>query len=411
VNARADRFPLFDALRALAALSVLAFHAAFLSRVYTSDSFVRPYMSHLDVGVTVFFLISGFLLYRPFVRSRALGERLPFVGAYAWRRFLRIVPAYWVALTLVALWLGLSYVFTARSAPVYYGFGQIYFADRAPGGIGQAWTLCVEITFYAFLPLWALAMRALGRDRDPRRVLRLELAALGLLWLASLGYKIWALTKTAPSDLGSAPYLQPLPNFLDQFAIGMALAVLSVRLELDERVPRAVELLRRRDWIPWLGAVVAFWAVSTRIGFTGELLQTVSRRMFLGRHELYTLVALGLVLPAIVAVPGRGLAGRVLATRVLAFLGLVSYGVYLYHFAVLKQVDEWLGDPMGGPLGVRLVVYGALGALGATLVASLSYYAVERPALRLKRLVRAPVAAERGEATAEPAPAVPPAGR
>jgi peptidoglycan/LPS O-acetylase OafA/YrhL len=250
-------------------------------------------------------------------------------------------------------------------------------------------------------------MRRLGGAGQPRRVVRQELIALGLLWLGSLAYKVWALKQISPSDLGSAPYLQPLPNFLDQFAFGMALAVLSVHLELRERVPRAVELVRRHDWIPWAAAGVAFWAVSTRVGFTGELLQHVSRRMFLGRHELYSLVALGLVLPALFAVPGRGLAGRILSWRAVAYLGLVSYGVYLYHFAVLKQLDEWLGDPMGGPLGVRLLTYAALGALGATLVASVSYYVVERPALRLKRLVRSPVPVERGEATAEPAPAVP----
>jgi peptidoglycan/LPS O-acetylase OafA/YrhL len=403
VNARADRFPLFDSLRAVAALSVLAFHASFISRVFTSGSFVEPYASHLDVGVTVFFLISGFLLYRPFVRARVRGDRSPHVPAYAWRRFLRIAPAYWVALTAIAVWFGLSYVFTSSGVPIYYGFAQVYFADKAPGGIPQAWTLCVEVTFYAFLPLWALAMRRLGG----RRVVRRELVALALLWAASLAYKAWALTKTGPTDLASSRYLQTLPNFLDQFAIGMGLAVLSVHWEREDRLPRAIQYLRRHDWLPWLLSIVAFWVVSTRIGFTGYLLQHYSRRMFVGRHELYTLVALGLVLPAALAEPGRGVAGRLLASRALAFLGLISYGLYLYHLAVIKQLDLWLGSPLDVPLGIRIAVYAALGVLGAGLLAGLSYYLVERPALRLRRLVSVPTPAERGEATAEPAPALP----
>jgi peptidoglycan/LPS O-acetylase OafA/YrhL len=394
MNARAGRWPLFDSLRAIAALSVLAFHAAFVSRVFGSDSFVRPYMSHLDVGVTVFFLISGFLLYRPFVRARLYEQDAPHVGAYAWRRFLRIVPAYWVALTVIALWFGFSEVFPFGGEPLYYVFGQIYSGPKAPWGIPQAWTLCVEVTFYAFLPIWAFAMR--------RFSVRWELVALGLMWLASLLYKVWALRHRAPGDLGGAPYLQTLPNFLDQFSIGMALAVLTAHWEQRGRVPRAVEVLRRHDWLPWLAAAVAFWVVSTRIGFTGKLLQHYSRRMFLGRHELYTVVAVGVALPAIFAVPGRGFAGRVLAHRVLAYLGLISFGMYLYHLAVIQQVDRWLGKPMDAALGVRLLTYGVLGLLGAALVASLSYYLVERPALRLKRLVSPPVAAERGEATAEP---------
>jgi peptidoglycan/LPS O-acetylase OafA/YrhL len=389
VNARANRFPLFDAMRAIAALSVLAFHAAFVARVPITDTFVRPYSAHLDVGVTVFFMISGFLLYRPFARG---AHNVP---GYAWRRFLRIVPAYWVALTVVAVWFGFHATFPTGGEPLYYAFGQIYSGPRAPWGIPQAWTLCVEITFYAFLPLWALLMRRARR----------ELLWLAVLWLASLAYKAWALSQTSPTELGSAPYLQPLPNYLDQFAIGMALAVLTVRWEREDRVPRAVDWIRRHDWVPWLAAAVAFWVVSTRIGFTGWLTQHYSRRMFLGRHELYTLVAAGLILPAIFAEPGRGVAGRVLASRVLSYIGLISFGMYLYHLAVIRQVDNWLGSPMDAPLGIRIATYAALGLAGAVLIASASYYVVERPALRLRRLFGPPEPAERDEATEEPAPA------
>ena len=400
MNARADRFPLFDSLRAIAALSVLGFHVAFFHLV-VSDTPIRAYTAHLDVGVTVFFLISGFLLYRPFVRARLRNEETPHAGAYAWRRFLRITPAYWVALTIVTLWLSIDGVFTLRGIPTYYGFAQIYDFKTSLGGIGQAWTLCVEITFYAFLPLWALVMRRVGGG------VRSELVALALLWVLSLVYKVWALTKVGPNDLTSGPYLQPLPNFLDQFAMGMALAVISVHLELTERVPRAVALLRRHDWIPWLFAAFFFWLVSTQIGFTGRPFEGASRREFLGRHELYSLVALGLVVSAVFAVPGRGLAGRILGNRVLAYLGLISYGIYLYHFAVVHQLNEWIGRSLGGPAVFQFVANGALAVLGAALIASVSYYVVERPALRLKRLVSPPVPAERGEATSEPAPQLP----
>ena len=393
MNVRAGRFPLFDSLRAIAALSVLCFHAAFFEFVRSPNA-LRPYTVHLDVGVSVFFLVSGFLLYRPFVRAKLFRVESPHVPAYAWRRLLRIAPAYWVALTVVALWLGLDEVFTRKEVVTYYGFLQIYHSNTSLGGIGQAWTLCVEVTFYAFLPLWAFLMRKAGGG------VRRELVALGLLWLASLAYKIWALDQISPNSLFSGPYLQPLPNFLDQFAVGMALAVLSVQLEQRDRLPRAVELLRRHDWIPWVFAAIAFWAVSTQIGFTGRPFESSTRGMFLGRHELYTLVALGLIVPAIVADPGRGVAGRVLATRVLTYLGLISYGIYLYHFAVVKQLDDWIAFP--GPAAVRFVLHALLALLGAALLASISYYVVERPALRLRRLVSPPVPVERGEATAEP---------
>jgi len=85
---------------------------------------------------------------------------------------------------------------------------------------------------------------------------------------------------------------------------------------------------------------------------------------------------------------------------VLSYLGLISFGIYLYHFAVVKQLDDWVTFP--GPAELRFVEHAVVAMIGATAIASLSYYVVERPALRLKRLVRRRFRVERGEATAEP---------
>lgn len=405
MNVRTDRFPLFDGLRAVAALSIVAFHAAFFVQV---DGPLRQYTAHLDVGVTIFFLVSGFLLYRPFVRSRMRDEPLPSTGAYAWRRFLRIAPAYWVALTIVTIWLSLPDVFSSK-APIFYGFAQIYDAGTGLGGIAQAWTLCVEVTFYAFLPIWALALRRLpGRGR-PNVVALQEVAGLALLFALSVAYKVWALRQTTPIALDSGVYLQPLPNFLDQFALGMGLAVLTVWSQArgERGEPRLLELMRRWPSAPFLLAVVAFWAVSTQIGLTGVLLPPeYPSRTFLGRHELYSLIALGVVAPAIFATPGRGLAGRLLGNRVVRWLGLVSFSIYLYHLAVVRKLHGWID--IGGPEELQLVFFFVLGAVCSAAVAAVSYYLVERPALSLKRLVRdRALDSPRGEALAEPAPVAP----
>ena len=409
---RADRFPLFDGLRAIAALSVVAFHAAFFARAGEGESLLMRFASHLDVGVTIFFLISGFLLYRPFVRARMEEESMPRVGAYAWRRLLRIAPAYWVALTVIAIWLGRDYVFTAWGVPTFYGFLQIYDFKNALRGIDQAWTLCIEVTFYAFLPIWALLMRALPGRGDPRRILVWEIGALVVLAALSFAWKIWALRQVSPNALDASDYLMPLPNFLDQFALGMGLAVLSVWSETRARLPAPAEFLRRRPWIPWIGALAAYVAVCTAIGFTGASIDLATNRMFLGEHLLFAAVAFFVVAPAVFAEPGSGLVARVLGNRVMLYVGLVSYAVYLYHLAVIKQLDDWFGDSFADmSLLPRTAIYFVLGAAGATLLASLSYYVVERPALRLKRFVSPGSEAARGEAIMEPAPASPPSPR
>jgi peptidoglycan/LPS O-acetylase OafA/YrhL len=242
--ARAPRFPLLDSIRAIAALTVVGYHAAYLSHIDATGSASAPFLSRLDVGVTIFFLLSGFLLYRPFVRARLRGEPSPGAGAYGWRRALRILPAYWVALTVLALILHQRDTFIATHALAYYGLAQTY-TDVALGGIAQAWTLNVEVCFYALLPLWALLLR---RIRVPATV-RAELVALAVLALVGIAWNVaWTVTAADPHRANVARPLIFLPAFFDHFALGMALAVVSVGGEGSGRPPRGLGWLARRAW-------------------------------------------------------------------------------------------------------------------------------------------------------------------
>ena len=136
------RFPLFDGLRAVAVMSVLVGHAAGVT-AFNAENRLGVLTARLDVGVTIFFLLSGFLLYRPFVSARERGTPPVRPRVFYRRRLLRIVPAYWVALTVLSIWPGLPGFgdHTWR----FYTFTQIYWLDSATQGIGPAWSLCIEI--------------------------------------------------------------------------------------------------------------------------------------------------------------------------------------------------------------------------------------------------------------------------
>src|SRR4051794_1529688 len=354
----APRFPHVHSLRAIAAISVLLYHALFKAYLaHRPHSALAPFASHLDVGVSVFFLISAFLLYRPMVAARLHGEPMPDAEAYGRRRLARIVPGYWVALLVTGLagasYLGYSGIFSGKGTLAYFGFLQIYNPDTSGGGINVAWTLCVELTFYAFLPLWAAALRRVS----PRGAVRSELTALALLFAASLGWQALAVHASDPNDFGLAAtrWIEPLPNFLDQFAVGMALAVASVAWK-----PRA------RTGAAWLVAAVAF-TLASRLPIDHTPLS------YLARHQLYTLVALGLMWPAAFGVRS----GR---RRVLAFLGTVSYGVYLYHVPVFVMLGKSYGLPADVP---ELMTWLAAGVAITVALAWLSWRLVERPAMRL----------------------------
>jgi peptidoglycan/LPS O-acetylase OafA/YrhL len=417
VNARAERFPLVDSLRALAALSILLLHAAILGGVMDDGAALQPYIARLDIGVPIFFVISGFLLYRPFVAARLSGRAGPAVLPYAWRRFLRIVPAYWVALTVIALVLSLDDVFTARGLGAYYGFMQLYSTDTAGGGITQAWTLCVELSFYAALPLLAWVVRSVAR-RGRERSVAPELWVIGGLSVASIAFNV----VVAYGGLGDAityapvPLLSALPASFFFFGLGMLLAVLSAwRSESGSagRLSRIVGLVERRPALAWLVALVAFVVVA-RVCARGGAFNELSPSHWMARQVLYAVVAVAFVVPALFGDPGRGVVRRLLANRVLLYLGLISYGIYLWHLGVMLKLADW---GFGDSVLIHPYVHWALAGFVVTVaIASLSYFLVERPALSLKRLVGrggdgVEAAAASGEAIAEPAPAAPPVVR
>ncbi len=134
----------FDGLRALAAVLVIAYHAGSLSHASLSGR-LAPVVAELKGGVVVFFVVSGFLLYLPFARAIRDGRGLPRWQEFAGRRAVRILPAYWVALALLA-GVGLVHGVLTQSWWRYFGLAQIYAPSSLHHGLDVAWSLCTEIT-------------------------------------------------------------------------------------------------------------------------------------------------------------------------------------------------------------------------------------------------------------------------
>lgn len=180
------RFPTFEGLRALAALGVLVFHAAGFTGVTVGPDAgggASEWLNHLSVGVSVFFVLSGFLLFRPLVEAHLRGVPGPPVVPYLVRRAARIYPAYWLALAVSVAVLDLN-IGDAWARFRFFALLQIYWGDTVFGGLPQAWTLCTEVSFYLFLPLWAALLARVRGSVEHR--MQVHLIGLGALYVVGL---------------------------------------------------------------------------------------------------------------------------------------------------------------------------------------------------------------------------------
>jgi len=365
----------FDGLRAIAALAVLVTH------VWLASSYRGPgstWLTQLDVGVPVFFVISGFLLYRPFVAAR-LADRDQQSTAVFWkRRVLRIFPAYWIALIIISAFFyeGPLPIENAKDFITHALLLQVYTSDRVIGGpIQQSWTLAVEVAFYAFLPFYALAIRRIRPKRWS--VLTVELVGIAALYVFSCAYRLILLGL----DLSVPRYSQWrifLPGFLDTLALGMLLAVLSAWFT---REGRRVTVPRWSAGAAWGVAFVCYALLAEGIGLPLIPTEPRSDVQFMVEQFLRGVFAFALVLPAVFAAARPGVIHRFLSARVMVALGLVSYGIYLWHEGMIDAYLQWRDLVIFQPNMLNLLVFVLVTTI---LIATVSYHAIEKPAMRLK---------------------------
>jgi acetyltransferase len=364
-----QRWVSVDALRALAALMVLVSHAPLLGP--DDPVGLAKAAPRLGVGVWIFFAASGYLIAGPFLRALIDGRQAPSARRYALRRAVRILPAYWVGLAAILLLATGPSLAHWWQLPVHALLAQ----GLVPGELKNiylvAWSLGVEAIFYVLVPLgaWGVWRLVRGRAVSPDRLM---VGVLGL-WLVAVAFDV-ALAAAFPFHPGQqvpgAVQVLDLAGSLANFCPGMLVfLVVAAREGQGSRWSRPYEAAASRP-LPTLAVAGLLFLVATQLPFQTSHLATAAQGPLLG-------IASGLVLATFV----HGQWTRSLA-RVLAPVGLVSYGVYLWHWVIVSAllhhgVHVLTGS---GPLAtaVRVAVL-----VGLTLpIATLSWLVIERPLLR-----------------------------
>ena len=352
-----------DGLRAIAVLGVMYYHTRL------------PWFQFGWIGVDLFFVLSGFLITTLLVKDRKAKGKINLPKFWG-RRFLRLMPAYWlfvgVCTILILRGVGAIDLSTGWSARRYLLSLWLYFTNYAPGNVwayqdisGPLWSLAVEEQFYFVWPfVCALTFRFTRRG-----------------WVVG-----WLLVAATALCRYFSPNDFVLHTMLYTRGIGI-IAGAAVALSLAEGLPA------------WVARGVRSAAV--RVGLMAGSAVFVVVATWLTRHfewedddlphKIFVPIAAALF-PCVVVVLWYGPAdwiARGLSWMPIAYVGRISYGIYLYH-ALFKWLvwDQYPGATadmsQAVKVGLRLAAY-----FGGTIgLATVSYYGVEKPFLRLKERLR-----------------------
>lgn len=316
-----------DALRMFAAGLVFVSHIALYSGVDLGP--FSPYAAHGRVGVIMFFVLSGYLLIRPFLYSPVS------LRSYVLRRLARILPAYYLALFGSSLLLFNTQVL--QHPLEYLTLTQNYDPAVTGSFVSVSWTLTIEVAFYAVVPLIALGLSALS----PLRAVEATVIGMVASFLGALAILAFYRGPTLVYLL--------LPFFMWVFGLGILLALVE------------------RDWIArlqplerhglWLGAAILVAALY--IGAFASI-------------DVPTAVA------SVCLVAGLRLRSVPSWTSLLG--DRCSYAFYLWHEQIVRAVT---GFTTGWPVAL-------IAGPAAIAIAFISYQAVERPAQRWAARVSRP---------------------
>ena len=378
-NPAKRHFTALDGIRAFAALSVVvhhcsgAIHFGHTDTTSQGNTWARMFDNLGNFGVAVFFVLSGFLLFREFVGQLLFDRPHKRLPLYFARRFLRIYPAYWLAL--------LGFLIVAGVKNVKGGsFGNLLLIERYLNGndlsvgLGVAWTLAVEVAFYIFLPFFSGALWLVCRQMGSLRA-RLAVVLASLVAISMVSY--WWLGVASPSGFGALQFRQMLPGFFLWFALGMSMAVAVEWRASGRSLPAPIVGFTNRTWACWLCAASCY----VLIALTGsvDLYESASSGQFLVKLTFQGLAAFFVVLPEALGA-GRGSGISILENKRMVWLGVVSYGIYLWHQVMLRWVRGWY-HPASSLMG--LVTLLAMVLPPTILIAWLSHRYLEMPALSL----------------------------
>lgn len=423
------RIPGLDGLRAIACLAVFAVHLQQLTglRGKLGPIDFQRLLENGNTGVCLFFMLSGFLLSLPFwikephddITHQHRGSR--WLLGFALRRIGRIIPAYYLCLTAL-IFMGRAQ--STNDIVMHYAFIH-NFSDATIYSINDPfWTIAVQAQFYLVFAMLMLVLAPLSRQRG--------IVAIGLIvGIIAAYFAHHALFNAASSGRGLQMFknassvvrvstLAHLPHFMlgmlaavvyasfnSSPAQGQAAGGLSEQKETQRRLTTRPSLstdIPSRQGSRSSTASTAFASNNTSLGFDFivfllivatfcilalpwldnalRLPSGAKEDAMIGRYNfpyIPLLIAMLLIL-----VPRTRFISKLLEFAPLRGIGVISYGIYVFHLPCLEMCKRLLTGGRGGAVP-NWIALAAIGFAVTLIVAGLSYFLIEQPILRWVR--------------------------
>ncbi|MFT5709791.1 MAG: peptidoglycan/LPS O-acetylase OafA/YrhL [Halioglobus sp.] len=357
-----------ECLRGLAILMVFAFHAygVSLGADMRQHSIMASFMVSGNSGVTLFFVLSGFLLSLPWLNFLLGNTASPpnnfnFYSA----RFLRIIPLYYLAVLVSVLATGK--VVEGANAAIFSFIGF----DIFPYSVVW-WTLATEVQFYLLLPVLFMAW---SHSNFTRAVLLLVFC----VWAYS--YITLVILNGLPATSMTYFYTKSLFGRFPAFLIGILAAVLYLTLKRHTGFDRHKNSLRVVSMVMSIGFIFLLGVVLQKSAIMGD---AKAEKFWHIRHVYEALLWAAIMLTLIL---GKPVGGFLLTNRAMAITGKISYSLYLVHVPILFYIIY----PAKNSLGVAeystspyLYVYALLSLFASVVLATCTYKLIELPFLNLK---------------------------
>lgn len=411
-----------DGVRATAFLLVLLVHVSLMTLsldLWGRDA--QPFLSALllasDSGVTLFFVLSGFLLFLPYAQALLFQKAWPSAKIFYMRRVLRIFPAYFFSLFILVMFSNPSLLQPHNWTKLLpfltltMDFGNSSLIN------GPYWTLATEFQYYLVLPLIALAILALTRLVSPERRLWMVVGSLLVMIAWGLTTRWWGenFVVRPHALMNKVLFVVYGDNgkFFEDFAVGMLIAVCYTFLNNSSKKERSLRFMRRL--IPWLALLcVLLYAFAAMRNYTSAwnyIWPFVPRLFQVAPWITEWTFALSygcLVLAALFSRPG-GLLRRIFEWTPLRWLGLISYSLYIWHEPLLLALQNNLGPALTHLNHALAIGLSGCLSLGVSVFfCFFVYLLIEKPGMQFSERLRQRMLQRRVERSETPGPSVAP---